>query len=108
MIQHHCHGCEGVCDKNQSYIGKTKKHLSVSVQEHLFLKSGKSAIMNMSFHVRTVTLTLSATYILYLKPTQIFEDKIKEGLYRKIETKFRQPNISLYYFIVAKCFFKNM
>ena len=51
------------CEKTQSYIGKTKRHLAVRVQEHLSVKSGKSAIMNISVHVRTVTLALSATFI---------------------------------------------
>ena len=32
---------KGSCDKTQFYIGKTKRHLTVRVQEHL---SGKSAI----------------------------------------------------------------
>ena len=32
------------CDKAQSYIGKTKIHLVVWIQEHLSGKSGRSAI----------------------------------------------------------------
>ena len=29
------------CDKTLSYIGKTKRHLSVTVKEHLSVKSGR-------------------------------------------------------------------
>ena len=32
------------CDKTQSYIGRTKRHLAVRVQEHLSVKLGKSTI----------------------------------------------------------------
>ena len=35
---------KGSPDKTQSYIGKTKRHLAVRVQEHLSGKSGKSVI----------------------------------------------------------------
>ena len=32
------HCCRGSCDKTQSYIGRTKRHLAVRVQEHLSVK----------------------------------------------------------------------
>ena len=35
---------KGSCDKTQSCIGKTKRHLAVRFQEHLSGKSGKSAV----------------------------------------------------------------
>ena len=38
----YCH--KGYCDKAQSYIGKTRRHLGLRVQERLSGKSGISAI----------------------------------------------------------------
>ena len=36
--------CNACCDKTLSYIGKTKRDLTMRVQEHLSGKSGTSAI----------------------------------------------------------------
>ena len=38
------HCLKGSCDKTQSYIGRTKRHLAVRFHEHLSEKSGKCAI----------------------------------------------------------------
>ena len=44
--------------------------------KRIFLDNQENLLfMNISVHVRTVTLALSATFILYLKPTQIFKLK---------------------------------
>ena len=66
---------KGSCDRTNFYIGRTKIHLAVRVQEHLSGKSGNSAIHEHVSHARTVTLALSATFILYLKPTLILKLK---------------------------------
>ena len=66
------------CDKTQSYIGKTKRHLAVKVQKHL---SGKSAIHE---HISSCkdchSYSISDFYTIYQANTD-FEAKIKEALY---------------------------
>ena len=68
----------GFCDKTQSYIGKTRRHLVVRVQEHL---SGKSAIRE---HISSCKDRHSCSIGNFCIKSQVntdFEAEIKEGLY---------------------------
>lgn len=71
---------EGSCDKNQTYIGKTKRHLATRVKEHL---SDKSAIYEHITHCidcRTANIT---NFSVIDSGYTDFEIKIKEALYIK-------------------------
>ena len=70
------------CDKTQSYIDKTKRHLALWVQEHL---SGKSAIHE---HVSSCKdcHSYSINNFYTLSQANIdFVKKIKEAIYIKID-----------------------
>ena len=66
------------CDKIQSYIGRTKRHLAVKVQEHL---PGKSVIHE---HISSCkdcqSFSISNFYIIS-QVNSDFEAEIKEALY---------------------------
>ena len=72
---------KGSCDKTQSYIGKTKRHLAVKVQEHL---SGKSGISAIHVHIGSCkgchSYSISIFYTISQANT-VFEAEIKEALY---------------------------
>ena len=63
----------GSCDKTQSCIGKTNRHLAV--REHLSGNHENLLFITISVNGRTVTLALPTTLILSLKPTQILKFK---------------------------------
>ena len=42
---------EGSCDKNQTYIGRTKRHLATRVREHLSGNSANFEHISTSTHV---------------------------------------------------------
>ena len=77
------------------------------VQEHLSGKSGKSAIHD---HISSCkdchSCSISNFYTLSQANTD-FEAKIKEALHIKIYTIIKQPNISLWFFILVKYFIKT-
>ena len=68
-------------DKTQSYVGKTKRPLSVRLQEHLPGKSEKSAIRD---HISSCkdshSCSISNCYAIS-QANPDFEAKIKEALY---------------------------
>ena len=80
---------KGSCDKTQSYIDKTKGHLTVRVHEHLSGKSGKSVSHeHISSFKNCHACSISNTYILAQANTD-FEAKIKVALHRKnLATKY--------------------
>ena len=72
------HWFKGSCDKTQSYIVWTKKHLAVRVQEHL---SEKSPIDTHTSSCKDChSYSISNFYALALANTD-FDAKIKEALY---------------------------
>ena len=71
---------KGSCDKNQTYIGKTKRHLATRAREHF---SGNLAIFQ---HVSSCNacnhLTIENFHILS-HGINDFDNKVKEALYIK-------------------------
>ena len=69
------------CDKNLSYIGKTKRHLAVRAKEHL---EGRTAISNHldSCHMCKASSSLDDFFVL-ASGTSDLDIKIKEALYIK-------------------------
>ena len=63
--------------------------------------------MSISVHVRTVTLALSATFILQPKPID-FEGKIKQALYFKKYTPKLNNQKSVWFLIFCKYFLKRI
>ena len=61
---------EGSCDKNRTYIGKTKRHFATRVREHF---SGNSAIFYILSYILYIYIIyyLSATHVIIL-PLRIF------------------------------------
>ena len=90
----------GSCDMTQSYIGKTKRHLAVRVQQHL---SGKSAIHDHISSCKGCHSCSISNYYTISQANTDFEAKIKEALHIKIYTIIKQPNISLWF--VLFCLF---
>ena len=90
------HCLKGSCDQTQSYISRTKRHLAMRIQEHLSVKSEKSAIQE---HIRSCkdchTCSISNFYALAQANTD-YEAKIKEALYVKIYSKINQPKLYMH------------
>ena len=93
------------CGKILSYIGKTKRHLTVKVQVHLSGKSGISAIHE---HISSCkdchSCTISNFYIISQANTD-FEAKIKEALCIKKYAPKLNNQIYHCFFIFVKIFF---
>ena len=71
------------CDKIQSYIGRTKTHLAMRVQEHLSGKSGKSSIHEHISSCKDRHSSSISNFYTLAKANTDFEAKIKEALYMK-------------------------
>ena len=72
---------KGSCDKIHCYIGESKRHLAVRIQEHHSVKSGKPTIHeNVSSCKGCHSCSISNFYYLAQANTD-FEGKIKEDLY---------------------------
>ena len=69
---------KGPCDKTQFYIGKTKRHLAMRVQEHL---SGKSAIPEYISSSKDCHSCSISNFCIISQANTDFEAKIKESLY---------------------------
>ena len=75
------HCPKGSCDRTPSYIYKTKRHLAVRVQEHISVKSEKSASHeHISSSKTSHTCPIINVYTLAQTNTD-FETKINNVLY---------------------------
>ena len=96
------HCLKWLCDKTQSYIAKTKRHLAMRVQEHLSGTSGTSAIhQNISSCKDCHSCSISNFFTLAQADVD-FEDEIKEASCMKMHTKNKQPNTSLCFFMLVE------
>ena len=71
---------EGCCDKNQTYIGKTKKHLASRVREHF---SGNSAIYEHISFCNASNHSTIENFHISSHSNNDFDNKVKEALYIK-------------------------
>ena len=71
---------EGFCDKNQTYIGKTKRHLATRAREHF---SGNSAIFEHISSYNTCNHSTSENFLILSHGNNDFDNKVKETLYIK-------------------------
>ena len=72
---------QGSCDKSQSYIGKTKRHLAVRTREHFEGRSAISSHLENCFSCRSSS-SISNFRILASGLSDL-DIKIKEALYIK-------------------------
>jgi len=75
------------CDKNASYIGKTKRHMAIRTKEHF---TGESAIYD---HISQCELGRNSTidnFRVLNSGNSDFEIKIKEALY----IKYKKPTLN--------------
>ena len=68
----------GSCDKNQTYIGKTKRHLAIRVREHL---SGNSAIREHISSCNACNHSAIENFNILSHGSNDFDNKVKEALY---------------------------
>ena len=71
---------EGSCDKNQTYIGKTKRHLSTTVREHF---SGYSTFSEHISSCSTCNHSTIDNFHILSHGNNDFDNKVKEALYIK-------------------------
>ena len=71
---------EGSCDKNQTYICKTKRHLATRVREHF---SGSSAIFEHISSCNTCNHSTIENFHILSHYSNDFDNKVKEALYIK-------------------------
>ena len=71
---------EGSCDKNQTYIGKTKRHLATMVMEHL---SGNSAIFQHISSCDACNHSTIENFHILSHGNNDFDNKVNEALYIK-------------------------
>ena len=71
---------EGSCDKNQTYIGKTKRHLATSVREHF---SGYSAIFEHISSCNACNHSTIENFHISSHGNNDFDNKVREALYIK-------------------------
>ena len=76
---------EGSSDKNQTYIGKTKRNLATRVREHF---SGNSAIYKHISSCNTCNNSTIENFHILSHGSNDFDNKVKEALYTK-----KQKNI---------------
>ena len=71
---------EGSCDNNQTYIGKTKRHLATRVREHF---SEYSAIFEHISSCNECNHSTIENFYILSHGSNDFDNKVKEALYTK-------------------------
>ena len=71
---------EDSCDENQTYIGKTRRHLATRAREYL---SGNSAIFEHISSCNTCTHSTIENFHILSHSNNDFDNKAKEALYIK-------------------------
>ena len=91
---------EGSCDKNQTYIGKTKRHLSTRVREHFL---GYSAISEHISSCSTCNHSTIENFNILSHGSNDFDNKVKEALYIKKHKPLLNMHLHQHGAFFAKC-----
>ena len=81
---------EGSCDKNQTYIGRTKRHLATRAREHF---SGNSAIVEHISSCNTCNHATIDNFNILSHSNNDFDDGVKEALYIKRQKPFLNKHL---------------